>query len=251
MSESEDGPRFHCPSCKKSYRWKPELAGKKAKCKCGAVMAIPASPPAAARAPATRAAGVKSVAPARAAPPKPKAVREEDPFADPFGNLESAAQAEAAAPPAAPRGAAATATECPSCGADLPRGARLCVECGYNLETGEQLGMAATGATAAPAKASTKAAADDDPEMKAFRWKGLLWIGAGILIIAYGAWQYFDLAHMERTGGDLSFLARKTRRIYEMFGKLGVLGSAVFTGLISIGIGVLQYMGKFTPSNDD
>ena len=33
-----------CPSCGKQFRWKPELAGKRAKCKCGGVIAIPAEP---------------------------------------------------------------------------------------------------------------------------------------------------------------------------------------------------------------
>jgi hypothetical protein len=33
-----------CPSCGKQFRWKPELAGKRAKCKCGSVIAIPAEP---------------------------------------------------------------------------------------------------------------------------------------------------------------------------------------------------------------
>lgn len=44
MSESQV-PNFHCIGCNKSYRWKPELAGKKARCKCGQVMEVPADPP--------------------------------------------------------------------------------------------------------------------------------------------------------------------------------------------------------------
>lgn len=36
---------FQCISCGKSYRWKPELAGKKARCKCGQVMEVSAEPP--------------------------------------------------------------------------------------------------------------------------------------------------------------------------------------------------------------
>ena len=35
-----------CTSCGKEFRWKPELAGKKAKCKCGSVISVPAKPPA-------------------------------------------------------------------------------------------------------------------------------------------------------------------------------------------------------------
>ena len=37
--------RFACEECGKSYAWKPELAGKRAKCKCGRLMEVPASPP--------------------------------------------------------------------------------------------------------------------------------------------------------------------------------------------------------------
>lgn len=33
--------KFTCESCNKTYTWKPELAGKKAKCKCGFVMTVP------------------------------------------------------------------------------------------------------------------------------------------------------------------------------------------------------------------
>jgi hypothetical protein len=36
---------FSCASCGKSYRWKPELAGRKAKCKCGAVLVCPQNEP--------------------------------------------------------------------------------------------------------------------------------------------------------------------------------------------------------------
>jgi hypothetical protein len=39
------GPKFNCPSCGKEYKWKPELAGKKGKCKCGSVMLVPAKAP--------------------------------------------------------------------------------------------------------------------------------------------------------------------------------------------------------------
>src|SRR5580700_8550257 len=38
-------PKFYCEGCKRSYVWKAELAGKRAKCKgCGQVMTIPAQP---------------------------------------------------------------------------------------------------------------------------------------------------------------------------------------------------------------
>src|SRR5690348_10911130 len=40
-----------CASCGKEYRWKPELAGKRAKCKCGGVVTFPKADPVAAAAP--------------------------------------------------------------------------------------------------------------------------------------------------------------------------------------------------------
>jgi len=86
------GATFSCDSCGKQYPWKPELAGKKAKCKCGAVLSIPAQPQMA-RAP---------VAVAAAAPVE-----------------ESAAY------------------RCPACQADLNPGTAVCINCGYDLRTGQ------------------------------------------------------------------------------------------------------------------
>ncbi len=37
---------FECSACRKHYKWKPEIAGKKVKCKCGTVIHIPATDPA-------------------------------------------------------------------------------------------------------------------------------------------------------------------------------------------------------------
>ncbi len=42
---------FACPSCGKEYRWKPEMAGRRAKCKCGGVVEVPVTDPALAAAP--------------------------------------------------------------------------------------------------------------------------------------------------------------------------------------------------------
>src|SRR4051794_30710918 len=41
---------FSCDQCGKRYPWKPEYAGRKVKCKCGAVLTAPSHPPAAAQA---------------------------------------------------------------------------------------------------------------------------------------------------------------------------------------------------------
>lgn len=41
MAEQEVA-RFNCPTCQAGYRWKPETAGKRIQCKCGAVLRVPA-----------------------------------------------------------------------------------------------------------------------------------------------------------------------------------------------------------------
>ena len=50
MSTAE-AAKFSCAACGKQYRWKPEMAGKKAKCKCGAAVQVPTTDPAKAAAP--------------------------------------------------------------------------------------------------------------------------------------------------------------------------------------------------------
>ena len=44
-----DGSKFSCAACGREFRWKPELAGKRAKCKCGAAVQVPATDPARAK----------------------------------------------------------------------------------------------------------------------------------------------------------------------------------------------------------
>jgi hypothetical protein len=34
-------PKFACEGCKRNYTWKPEIAGKRVKCKCGQVLTVP------------------------------------------------------------------------------------------------------------------------------------------------------------------------------------------------------------------
>ena len=40
-----EGPTFACDACGKTYAWKPAIAGKKAKCKCGSVLMVPEEEP--------------------------------------------------------------------------------------------------------------------------------------------------------------------------------------------------------------
>src|SRR5215204_1969425 len=122
-----EAPKFSCASCGREFRWKPELAGKKAKCKCGAVVTVPATAPTAA--------------------PAPAAV-EHDPF-------DMADLAEAATPPPqfrSPPPAPATVVAapqqvaCPVCNAPAIPTAVLCTSCGYNFRTGQRMAGAGRGA---------------------------------------------------------------------------------------------------------
>ena len=43
MSQSKN--RFSCPACSRTFPWKPESAGRQAKCKCGHILTVPAEAP--------------------------------------------------------------------------------------------------------------------------------------------------------------------------------------------------------------
>jgi hypothetical protein len=106
---SSDGPRFSCPSCGKSFRWKPEFAGRSAKCACGAKLVVPSE------APSPSGAADIPLAPES----KPPALTQR--------------VATSSSPPAD------VESKCPSCSAALASGAILCVNCGFNLKTGKKL----------------------------------------------------------------------------------------------------------------
>src|SRR4051812_2589694 len=96
--------QFTCEGCSKTYTWKPELAGRRVKCKCAHVMTAPAEDPALAEAPP-------------------------EGFEDLYALAESGpVAAEAVTPPPIPRG-----TPCPQCGASMQDGAVLCLNCGHNV----------------------------------------------------------------------------------------------------------------------
>src|SRR5438094_5268851 len=104
---SETSGRFTCDGCGKSYRWKPELAGKKAKCKCGSTMTVPAEDPARAGA------GV------------------DDLEADLYALAEDANSKK--------HQPASTALRCPGCGGEMAPGAVVCVSCGYDMRSGKKM----------------------------------------------------------------------------------------------------------------
>src|SRR5437870_12280316 len=103
MSEKTENGRFTCDGCGKSYRWKPELAGKKAKCKCGTTMTVPAEDPAAA----------------------------DDVDAGLYALAEDANSKK--------HQPASTALRCPGCGGEMAAGAVVCVNCGYDMRAGKKL----------------------------------------------------------------------------------------------------------------
>lgn len=45
-SSGTEPASFKCPSCAREFRWKPELAGKRIRCKCDNKFAVPQAPPA-------------------------------------------------------------------------------------------------------------------------------------------------------------------------------------------------------------
>lgn len=94
--------KFACDACGKQYKWKPELAGRKVKCKCSHVMMVSQTPPAA-------------------------------PEADLDGLYDLAESEKASARKQAeePEG-----FRCPSCQSPLALGALSCASCGFNLRTG-------------------------------------------------------------------------------------------------------------------
>jgi len=103
---------IQCPICQKEYRWKPELAGKRVKCKCGEVIDVPEGSPSA----------------------------EEGELYD----LVDAPASKAASPMAELEGASSPARSssldsardfpCPYCGEKVEGGSTMCVFCGSNLE---------------------------------------------------------------------------------------------------------------------
>lgn len=112
MAQVEEA-KFSCKQCGKSYKWKPEFAGKKVKCKCGYVMTAPA------------------------APAKPKEEHDEPDFDALYDLADDGKQQAASAMEAQIR--------CPSCQTGLEIGTTVCSNCGFNLKTGKKASAKASG----------------------------------------------------------------------------------------------------------
>src|SRR5688572_11470594 len=113
-------PKFGCKQCGKTYKWKPEFAGKKVKCKCGFVMTAPKAP----------------AAPA------------DEPDLDALYDLADAGQQAVAAAPAMIR--------CPSCTGEMEPGTQVCPSCGFNLKTGKRAKAAAVAGAAGGARGGSR-----------------------------------------------------------------------------------------------
>lgn len=107
---SASGSKFTCNACNRAYSWKPELAGKKVRCKCGQVLAVPQ-------------ALVASVP-----PPAP----ELDDMYELAGDREEKASRT-------PQASAGGGLRCPSCQSDVDAGAVICMSCGMNFKTGKKM----------------------------------------------------------------------------------------------------------------
>ncbi|MEX2214587.1 MAG: hypothetical protein WD768_10690 [Phycisphaeraceae bacterium] len=124
-----------CPSCGKKYRVKPEMAGKRVKCGCGAAIQVPAA----------------------------ASAKDDGGFMldmlDEAAARSTKADSQRAASRAQDKPAKAAAKTCPSCKATVSPGAAICIQCGTNLKTGAKVQpvLADKGdETAAPANAKWK-----------------------------------------------------------------------------------------------
>jgi hypothetical protein len=119
---------FSCDACGKTYAWKPEIAGKRVKCKCGGKLTVPATDPAALADDAPE--GFDDLlALAEGAP------AHEESYAPPIATTAPAARSAKTAP-ARPANAGAL---CPSCNSPVDPAAVICINCGHNLKTGKKL----------------------------------------------------------------------------------------------------------------
>lgn len=110
-----------CAGCSRAYQWKPSLAGKKGKCKCGEAIAFGATPPGHASAPlASPAASARN--------PHVEAITGDGEY-------------DMVAPPPTPKPVARPMITgvCKSCQNPLQSGAVLCTRCGMNQATGKKI----------------------------------------------------------------------------------------------------------------
>lgn len=146
MGQADDA-RFGCAACGKSYRWKPELSGRKVKCTCGHVMIAPSE---------IRPAGEEELIPLAGEPVSAQTVHGSQILAATGTGMPAITSVPAvdkptkSKPSPQPKGASKNG-RCPSCNSRMESGAVVCVSCGMNLQTGQKMATKAAGEpTAAP-----------------------------------------------------------------------------------------------------
>ena len=117
--------KIQCGKCKSRFNVKDEWAGKRAKCpKCQSALTIPTAPTAA------HPGGGQPASPPQTNPaPIGAAAMTTPPQHNPLLDLLQEAGVQSA-----PQGPV-----CPSCAAEMTPDAMICIECGYNIATGEQI----------------------------------------------------------------------------------------------------------------
>jgi len=114
-----------CADCRRSFRWKPELAGERVKCKCGGRIRFPSQAPAPPR--------PTQASRAKAAPVNAASSDDFNPFDDVLDQLAASADAAPGEPVAAVGGKKQAAgpglSRCPVCRHDVPGNAVMCPNC--------------------------------------------------------------------------------------------------------------------------
>jgi len=223
--------RISCDACGKSYSWKPEIAGRRVKCKCGSVINVPATDPAAAAAASSPDNFDDLMALGEGAP------------VGGGGGGGDYAPAVAVPVVAAGRGG----SKCPSCGVNVDPSAVICVNCGQNLKTGKKLKTSKVSDSAGAAPAAGRA-----PEYRSFGVKNVagesmsaekkkilaiglslvlvLLIGGVITIIVMGLKN--DKEHQAR----LNSKPAKLEKMIENMDEAGGIGAAMHDGTLLKGV---------------
>ncbi len=168
--------KVRCPACGKAYRWKDDLAGRKVKCKCGEVfrMTAPGSP-------------------APSAPVVGSVTDKTGELSDGYDLHDTGLHAPAHG--AAPGSSSDGDGRCPSCNQPVKPNAVICINCGFNLKSGQRLqtavgkpteeapiGGKATAALTGGTSRIAKAVEDREDDTPTPKWKDL-YLPAALIVL--------------------------------------------------------------------
>jgi len=243
-------------ACGKQYTWKPELAGKRAKCKaCGSVVSFPASDPddaaptviaprsAPGAQPARSAAAARPAASARSASSTAASATLKAP-------LRPATKAPANIPPPPP----------PPAREEIPEGFEDMYQPGMDVPpppppppvSSSFAGSAGHTPPVAIKGAKSIGGSDSSGGFK-WSWGAALNVLIGLGLIGFAVMEYFLISDAEAQGVAPKFGRRSglTRLIYGVAGKWGVAIAFSLIGLAMIVGGILVMMGKTKPAESD